>query len=78
MVVAAHYGFTKITGVEFAKELYVAAEKNISKIKAQFPGTTFKIDCKDILNYSIDAGDKVFFLFNPFNREIMEKIFKKN
>jgi len=77
MVAAAHYGFKNITGVDFARELSEAAEKNINKIKTRFPGTTFKIYCKDILNYTIDKGDKVFFLYNPFNKEIMEKFLEK-
>jgi cyclopropane fatty-acyl-phospholipid synthase-like methyltransferase len=77
MVAAAHYGFKNIIGVDFAKELCAAAERNINKIKTQFPGTTFNIYCKDILNYAINANDKVFFLFNPFNREIMEKFLAK-
>ena len=77
MVAAAHYGFKNITGVDFAKELCAAAERNINKIKKKFPGTTFKIFCKDILNYAINADDKVFFLFNPFNKEIMEKFLEK-
>ena len=77
MVAAAHYGFKNIIGVDFAKELCAAAERNINKIKTQFPDTTFNIYCKDILNYAIKADDKVFFLFNPFNKEIMEKFLEK-
>jgi 16S rRNA G966 N2-methylase RsmD len=77
MVAAAHYGFKNIIGVDFAKELCAAAERNINKIKTQFPNTTFKVYCKDILNYAISADDKVFFLFNPFNKEIMEKFLEK-
>ena len=77
MVAAAHFGFKNIIGVDFAKELCAAAEKNINKIKTQFPDTTFTIYCQDILNYAINATDKVFFLFNPFNKEIMEKFLEK-
>lgn len=77
MVAAAHFGFKNIIGVDFAKELCASAEKNINKIKPQFPGTTFNVYCKDILNYTMNAGDKVFFLFNPFNKEIMEKFLVK-
>jgi len=77
MVAAAHYGFKNITGVDFAKELCTTAERNINKIRSQFPGTTFTIYCKDVLNYTINADDKVFFLFNPFNKEIMEKFLEK-
>ena len=77
LVVAAHYGFKNITGVDFARELCAAAKRNINKIKAQFRDTTFTIYCKDILNYTIDKSDKVFFLYNPFNNEIMEKLLEK-
>lgn len=73
LAAAAHFGFKNITGVDFARELCTAAERNIKKIKSRFPGTSFEILCKDILNYSITADDKVFFLFNPFNKEIMEE-----
>ena len=77
MVVAAHYGFKNITGVDFARELCAVAERNISKISVQFPDTIFIIHCKDILKYTIDKSDKVFFLYNPFNKEVMEKLVEK-
>jgi hypothetical protein len=77
MIVAAHYGFTNIIGIDFAKELCASAEKNINKIRSRFPGTTFIIYCRDALNYPINSTDKVFFLFNPFNKEIMEKFAEK-
>lgn len=77
MVAAAHYGFTNITGIDFAEELCEIAKRNVNKIKGQFPGTTFNIYCKDVLNYVINADDSVFFLFNPFNKEIMEKFSEK-
>jgi ribosomal protein L11 methylase PrmA len=77
MVVAAHYGFTTIKGIDFAKELCDVAKTNINKIKAMFPDITFEIYCKDVLNYEVTADDKAFFLFNPFNGEIMEKFSEK-
>lgn len=73
LVVAAHFGFTQITGVDFAKELCKEAEKNIEKIKTKFPDVSFRIIWKNILNYQLGPDDKVFFLFNPFNKEILEK-----
>ncbi len=77
MVAAAHYGFKNIAGVDFAKELCTTTERNINKIKPKFPGTTFTVYCRDILNYTITENDKVFFLFNPFDKEIMEKFSEK-
>ena len=77
LAAAAHYGFTDITGVDFAKELCEAAKRNIDKIKSRFPGTRFNIYCNDILNYPVNPHDNVFFLFNPFNKEIMERFLEK-
>ncbi len=76
LVVAANYGFTHITGVDFAKELCEEAERNIKIIKTNFPNVVFKIVWNDILKTPLTADDKVFFLFNPFNKEILEKFVK--
>lgn len=77
LAAAAHFGFTRIKGIDFAKELCLAAEKNVKKIQAQFPSTHFEVHWKNILNYTLTADDKVFFLFNPFTKEIMEKFVGK-
>ena len=73
LVVAAHYGFIKLTGVDFAKELCEDAGKNMNKTKMRFPGIDYKIICDDVLNYPLAADDTVLFLFNPFNKEILVK-----
>jgi len=73
LVAAAHYGFTYLTGVDFAKELCEEAERNMQKTKTKFPGIDYRIIWDDILNYEIANDGNVFFLFNPFNREVLEK-----
>lgn len=73
LVTAAHYGFANLTGVDFAKELCEEAERNMQKTKSKFPGIDYKIIWDDILNYEIASNENVFFLFNPFNREVLEK-----
>lgn len=77
LVVAAHYGFTHITGIDFAKELCEEANRNVESIKADFPAVNFKIIWDDVLRTPLTANDKVFFLFNPFDKEIMEKFVEK-
>lgn len=77
LVVAAHYGFTHITGIDFAKELCEEANRNVKSIKADFPAVNFKIIWDDVLRTPLTANDKVFFLFNPFDKEIMEKFVEK-
>ena len=73
LVTAAHYGFTNLTGVDFAKELCEEAESNMQKTKSKFTAIAYKIIWNDILNYDIPNDENVFFLFNPFDREVLEK-----
>lgn len=77
MAAAAYFDFVSITGIDFAKELCEEAEKNMKKIEDKFYNLKWKVICKDVLNYNIHADDKVFFMFNPFEKEILEKFLEK-
>lgn len=77
LVVAAHYGFTDITGIDFAKELCEEAARNVKSIKTDFPAVNFKIIWDDVIRVPLTAINNVFFLFNPFNKEILEKFVEK-
>lgn len=77
MVVAAHYGFTKIKGIDFAKEVSVAAEENMKAVKRKLPAIQYTIFCDDVLNYIIQKDESVFFMFNPFNEEIIHALLEK-
>ncbi|PWU02782.1 MAG: hypothetical protein C5B52_04655 [Bacteroidetes bacterium] len=77
MVVAAHYGFTTIYGVDFAKELCRIAEMNMSAAAHSFEDLNYKVYCQNVLDYEINSEECVFFLFNPFEEEIIRKILRK-
>jgi hypothetical protein len=77
MVAAAHFGFVSITGIDFAKELCEEAAKNMKKIRDKLKQLHWKVICKDVLNYKIEANDEVFFINNPFEKEILEKFLEK-
>ncbi len=76
LAVAAHYGFANITGIDFAKALCVAAEKNIQKTNLLFPSSSYNIICEDVVNYKIEPDQNVFFFFNPFDEVIMLAVVK--
>lgn len=76
MVVAAHYGFKNITGVDFSESLCREADYNIEKIKPFFPATNFKIICDDATDYAIENDTDVFFFFNPFDEVVMLQVVK--
>jgi SAM-dependent methyltransferase len=69
LVLAAQHPFTTIIGVEFAKELHMAAQENIKGIDA--PITTLWMDAT---RYEFPTGPLIVFLYNPFAAEIMSKV----
>lgn len=77
MVVSAFFGFTSITGIDFAKELCKVAEKNIQTLEKKFDRLHWKVICTDVVNYEIQPGDNVFFMSNPFNDEILNQVLSK-
>jgi SAM-dependent methyltransferase len=79
LCVAMEYGFRKVKGVEFARELCKIARENVRKYKA---AGKIAVPCEvietDAAAYKVAPEDTVFYLFNPFDetvfREIMTKI----
>lgn len=76
LAVAAYYGFLKITGVEFAKELCVVARKNIAPVQHEFPDKIFNVIHANAVDYKIENNTNVFFFFNPFDEVVMLVVVK--
>lgn len=76
LAVAAYYGFVKITGIDFAKELCEAARKNISPVQQKFPEKILNVIHANAVDYKIENDTNVFFFFNPFNEVVMLAVVK--
>lgn len=76
LAVAAYYGFRKITGVEFAKELCEVARKNIIPVQQKFPDKIFNVIHANAVDYKIEEDTNVFFFFNPFDEIVMLAVVK--
>lgn len=76
MVVAAYFGFKKITGIDFAKPLCLLAEQNIKRTADIFPKVDFTVICDDVVNYKVGQDLNVFFFFNPFDEVVMLTVVK--
>lgn len=76
LIVAAYFGFKKITGIDFSRNLILEAEANLEKITHLFPETDFNVICDDVVNYKIEKDKNCFFFFNPFDEIIMLKVIK--
>lgn len=77
MAVAVYFGFSSVTGVDFAKELCEQAERNMEKVQQKIKNLKWKVIFSDVLNYELQADDSTFFMFNPFEKEIVEQFLKK-
>ena len=76
LAVAAYFGFRKITGVEFAKELCEVARKNIIPVQQKFPEKIFNVIHANAVDHKIEYDTNVFFFFNPFDEVVMLAVVK--
>jgi hypothetical protein len=77
MVAAAYFGFKKIKGIDFARELCEEAIGNMQKTQINFPGLEWEVINANVLDYVIQPGDAVFFMFNPFVEETVDLFLDK-
>jgi SAM-dependent methyltransferase len=74
LCVAAYYGFTQLTGVDFSKKLIDAATENLTHTKKQFPAIDFELYNNDAFYFEIPNDADCIFLFNPFDEVIMSGV----
>ncbi|RJQ56235.1 MAG: class I SAM-dependent methyltransferase [Nitrospiraceae bacterium] len=75
LLLAPHFGFKRVVGVDFSEKLCECARKNIS-IYQQKTGRNAHIDVihSDVVHYEIKDDENVFYLFNPFDEVILKKV----
>jgi len=77
LMVARHFGFTNITGIDFAKELCEQAIANMKEKETEFPDVKWKVINENVENYDISSRDSVFFMFNPFTEVVLKSFLEK-
>jgi SAM-dependent methyltransferase len=77
LCVAASYGFKKLYGIDFAKQLINESEKNLALIKTRYPSLQYELSWSDISTLEIKKDVSTIFLFNPFDEVLMKKIIQK-
>jgi predicted RNA methylase len=74
-MVAAEFPFQEVVGVELAASLAEIAVRNVAIFQARRPGLApIRIVNADAAAYPMPAGDLAVFLYNPFGREIVERV----
>lgn len=74
LCVAAHHGFTKLTGVDLSREFCDQAKENLAITKQQFPELEYDIINNDAFYFEIPPDANYIFLFNPFDEVIMSGV----
>lgn len=75
LLIASELPFKKIIGIEFSPNLHRIAEQNVLNFTSDRQKCrNIELVCSDVVEYRVPAEDTVFFLFNPFQRPIVEKV----
>lgn len=74
LCVAAHKGFTNISGIEFSKKLCESAKLNCLITQQTVPALEFDVINNDAFYYDIPADVDCIFMFNPFDEIIMSGV----
>lgn len=75
LLLASEFGFEKVIGIEFSKFLCSIAKNNINSFKHNTgTKTVFQVINDDASNYKYVDNENVFFLYNPFDEVILEKV----
>jgi len=77
LMVAPHFGFTDVTGIDFAKELCEQAIANMKGKEKYFPGIKWRVINENVEDYDIGSQDCVFFMFNPFTEIVLKRFLEK-
>lgn len=75
LMMAVLSGYRRLVGVEFAVEICPVAEQNLEafrrKTDTEFEFRVLNLDAAD---YEIGDDDRVFFLYNPFDRPVLDRV----
>lgn len=75
LLMAAEYPFRRVIGVEFARDLHETAMKNASSYRNPAQKCfNLELHHMDAVEYRLPREPSVVFLFNPFERPVMERV----
>jgi SAM-dependent methyltransferase len=75
LLAACDHGFRRIVGVEFSAELCDIAKKNLALYTHKRRITAdASIVHSDVVDYAIQDDENVFYMFNPFNEEVLDQV----
>jgi SAM-dependent methyltransferase len=77
LFMAAQFGYNRLYGIELDGVLLKAAEANLQAIRSQRNTLIIQLEQKNVLEYNFENQEAIYFLFNPFNAEVMAGFIEK-
>jgi hypothetical protein len=75
LLLASHFPFSKIVGIEFCEDLHHTAARNLAKYKGQGRRcSAIESICIDASEYEFPDANLVVFFFNPFDEAIIASV----
>lgn len=74
LAIASEFRFARLIGVEFARELYAVAVRNMQKLAL---GDRCVVRLMDVADYALEDVPTVMFLFNPFRIKVLSGVVEK-
>ena len=75
LIMAAEYGFQRVTGVEFSEELCGVARANVASfLSLSETAPDIRVLHMDAVDYEVQEDDTVFYFFNPFDATVLERV----
>jgi SAM-dependent methyltransferase len=75
LLLAAHYGFKRVVGVEFSPQLCALARNNIATFSKIAPlGSPLEVIEADATRFEISADLNVFYFYNPFDPPVLSRV----
>lgn len=75
VLIASEFPFQRIVGIELSEHLHVVAEANVARYKPDpQPCTNIDLRMMNALDHRFGSEPLVLFLFDPFGRDVLEKV----
>jgi hypothetical protein len=77
ILLASHYPFSQIIGVEFSEELHRVATNNVARYRSRKKKCSdIRVVCADAAQYEFPRANLILFLANPFDETILTQVLR--
>ena len=74
LLLASHYGFDEVLGLEISPSLTDIARQNANNFKNRARGCSpIRVECTNVLDYKLTGAESVLFLYSPFGYEVTKQ-----